>query len=229
MNNSWKEYWENHAKFSIDRDPQSQVLRTLNKTPVEDKIFKEILQDIESKMEISPNDKVLELCCGNGLITTYLASRCNRIVGVDFIPNLAEQIDIKKNTNISIIVEDITKVHFNSESFDKVIIYAGLQYLDYKNVITLFESVFRWLENNGLFFIGDIPDQERIWDFYNSQDREKVYFESVKNNKPIIGTWFNAKWLEKLGVYANFNNIKVCQQPSHFPYAHFRFDMVLKK
>lgn len=229
MNDNWKKYWENHAKSSRTGNLQFQVLRTSNKEPIGDRNFKEILHDIEIKMEISPEDKVLELCCGNGLITTYLSSKCKHIVGVDFTRELAGQIDIEKRMNISIIVEDITKVDFESESFNKIFIYASLQYLDYKSVVILFESVFRWLGNNGLFFIGDIPDQERIWSFFNSQDREKIYFDSVKNNKPIIGTWFNTIWLEKLGKYTNFKNIKVCQQPSHLPYAHFRFDMLFRK
>lgn len=229
MEDSWEEYWRNHAKSTKGRNPQFQVLRTLNKKPIEDRKFKEILHDIEKKIKISPNDKVLDLCCGNGLITTYLASKCKHIVGVDFTHELVKQIDVKKQTNISIIVEDITKVDFGTGSFDKIIINGSLQYMDHNKVVTLFDSVFRWLRNNGLFFVGDIPDYERIWSFFNSEDREKIYFDSIKDNKPIIGTWFCEDWLEKLGRYSEFSHMRVLPQPSGFPFAHYRFDMVFEK
>src|SRR6185503_280662 len=138
-------------------------LRTINKQPISDTEFQAILNDIEEKMAINSGDVVLDLCCGNGLIATYLASKCEKVVGVDFAKDFALQIDLVRYPNISIIIEDIRKVQFEGATFDKIIIYAGIQYLTYKEAIYFFESVIKWLKKDGAFFIGDLLDQNRIW------------------------------------------------------------------
>lgn len=229
MENYWKTFWTEHARSTTSGHPQRQVLRTLHKKPISEAQFQSILKDIEDKVEICHNDEVLDLCCGNGLITKYLASKCKRVIGVDFAQELVAQIDREKYQNISLVIDDISKVDFKEQSFDKVIIYAGLQYFSYKEIVYFFDSVICWLKSNGLFYIGDIPDRERLWDFFNTDERERAYFDSIKNDKPIIGTWFRSEWLVKLGTNTGFKHIKILQQPEGFPYSHYRFDMVLKK
>lgn len=229
MDDYWKAFWAEHVQATASQHIQSQVLRTLNKAPISELQFQGILKEIEGKMEICTNDEVLDLCCGNGVITKYLASKCKRVVGVDFMPELVAQIDLEKHPNICRIVEDVRKVDFKEQSFDKVIIYAGLQYLSYKETIYLFESVVRWLKNDGLFYIGDIPDRERRWNFFNTDERERAYFDSIKNEKPIVGTWFESEWLVKLGRYTSFKDVEILQQSKGLPYAHYRFGIVLKK
>lgn len=229
MADYWKTFWAESNKSTTSKHPQCQVLRTFNKKPISEAQFQKILEDIEKKMEICRNDEVLDLCCGNGLITVYLTSKCKRAVGVDFEPGLIEYIDLEKYPNVSVVTEDVRKVDFKEHSFDKIMIYAGLQYLSHQETICLFESVFRWLKSNGLFYIGDIPDRERLWNFFNTEERERACFGSIKNDKPIIGTWFDSEWLVKLGKYADFKCTEIIPQPEDFPYSHFRFDAVLKK
>ncbi len=229
MINYWNKFWNEHASSSISNHKQYQVLRTLGKKPVTDEQFLKILKYTEKKMNIAGGDVILDLCCGNGLFTVFFASKCKRVVGVDFAPELIDQIVLKKKTNISVIVEDVRKVNFEKNTFDKIFVYAGLQYLTFKETVYLFESVARWLRSKGLFFIGDIPDKERMWSFFNTEERERIYFDSLKNEKPLIGTWFNKSWMLRLGKYVGFKEIKTLQQPTDFPYAHFRFDMILMK
>lgn len=229
MKNYWKDFWHSHALSSVTDHSQLQVLRTLNKKPISHEKFCEILKYVESKIDLTQTDDVLDLCCGNGLITTFLASGCRSVTGVDFAEGLISQIDHKSYKNVSIIRDDVRKVSFKERSFDKVIMYAGLQYLSEKETIFLFERVMMWLRRNGLFLIADIPDMKKIWNFFNSEDREKTYFDSVKNEKPIIGTWFLDDCLMKMGKYVGFKSSEVLCQPENFPYAHYRFDMLLKK
>jgi len=229
MDNYWKAFWTEHAKSTVSEHLQYQVLRTLDKKPISEAQFQNILKDIEIKTKISRSDEVLDLCCGNGLITKYLASKCKRVIGVDFAQELVAQIDLEKYQNISVLIEDIRQVDFKEHSFDKVIIYAGLQYFSYKETVYFFESVIRWLKSNGLFYIGDIPNRERLWNFFNTGERERAYFDFIKNDKPIIGTWFDPEWLAKLGKNTDFKDIEILQQPEDLPYSHYRFDMVLKK
>jgi len=229
MKDFWKEYWINHARATMSDSLQRQVLRTINKQPISDTEFQAILNDIEEKMAINSGDVVLDLCCGNGLIATYLASKCEKVVGVDFAKDLALQIDLVRYPNISIIIEDIRKVQFEGATFDKIIIYAGIQYLTYKEAIFFFESVIKWLKKDGAFFVGDVPDQNRIWDFSNSPERQAAYFDALKNDAPLIGTWFEPQWLINLAKYAGFKKADFLAQPADLPYSHYRFDILLRK
>ncbi len=229
MNNFWKEFWITHSRDTISNDLQAQVLRTINKQPISEKEFQEILIDIEEKTEIKRDDIVLDLCCGNGLITTHLAPKCAKIIGVDFARELTSQINLEKHPNISIVIEDVREVKFEKESFNKMIMYAGLQYLTHKETILFFESAIKWLKRNGLFFIGDILDSNHLWAFSNNKERQAAYFDTLKKDTPFIGTWFESQWLINLGKYVGFKKVNVLAQPAHLPYSHYRFDILLQR
>lgn len=229
MNDYWRTFWEKHAKSTVAKHPQCQVLRTLNKEPVGEIVLTRLLEDIEEKMKIQPGDDVLDLCCGNGWITMHLASKCKHVTGVDFTQELLDQIDTEKYPNISVEIADIRKIDFRKGLFDKAIIYAGIQYLSYKETEDLFKSVAYWLKGDGLFFIGDILDSERRWNFFNTRERAQAYFDSVRNENPILGTWFSPEWLTGLGKQAGFQEIATLSQSNDLPGSHYRFDMILRK
>lgn len=227
--NYWTEFWNDYAKKAKDKDVQSQVLRTLSKKPIELKRWKFTLSVIKDTLDIKPSDVVLDLCCGNGLITKEISKDCKAVTAVDISKELIEQINIRKYKNIITIVKDVRNLDFKKNSFSKIIIYAGLQYLNYKETVTFFESVFKWLKVDGLFFIGDIPDLDRIWFFFNTKEREKAYFESIKKGTPIVGTWFSKNFLLKLANYCGFKKSKIIKQHKNMIYSNFRYDMLIKK
>jgi cyclopropane fatty-acyl-phospholipid synthase-like methyltransferase len=228
MSDYWKAFWDGHVASSAGADPQSRVLRTLNGRPVTDERFEGILKHIGLKMDLSGGNDVLDLCCGNGLITTHLASKCRSVVGVDFAPGMVGGLDLEGHGNIEVMVEDVRKVSFQKRSFDRVLMYSGLQYMTCQEAAQVFESVSGWLRGGGLFFVGDIPDRDRIWEFFDSDERRRIYFDSLKNGRPAIGTWFDGGWLARLGKYAGFSDVEVLRQPEYLPYAHYRFDVVLR-
>jgi SAM-dependent methyltransferase len=229
MSDYWRKFWDEHAKASRDMNPQLQVLRTWQKQPVEDKIFQEILETIQCALELSSEHVLLDLCCGNGLITKKLSPLCKEITGVDFTAELIEHIDVKAYPNVRPIVSDILSCDFAPCSFDNVLIYSSIQYFTQPETVRLFELIWRWLKPLGRLFLGDIPDQRRIWNFFNNVERESVYFEHLRDQQPIIGTWYDFAWLEKLSRHAGFRQTLQINQPPHFPFSHFRFDALFCK
>jgi ubiquinone/menaquinone biosynthesis C-methylase UbiE len=184
---------------------------------------------IEKMIRIRSTDRVLDLCGGNGLIAKHLAPKCKSITVVDIAEELINKIDRSKYKNINAIIADIRNLDFKKNAFSKIIIYAGIQYLTYKETIFLFENTFRWLADDGLIFLGDIPDLSRIWSFFDSKEREGIFFESLRNDKPIVGTWFHKDFLQKLAVYCGFRKCSVIDQSANMIYSHFRYDMLIKK
>jgi hypothetical protein len=90
-------------------------------------------------------------------------------------------------------------------------------------------KISKWLKKGGVAFIGNIPESEKIWDFYNSTEREGVFFKEILEEKPIIGTWYSRAFLEKLALYCNFSKATSFDQPKDFLSAHYRFDILLNK
>ena len=103
-NRYWEDFWTSHARSTVRDNAQRQVLRTLNKKPISDAKFRKLLKYIDRKIEISKDDEILDLCCGNGLFATHFASKCRRVTGVDFAADLVAHVDLKSHENIRVVV-----------------------------------------------------------------------------------------------------------------------------
>jgi len=224
----WAKFWVDYGKDIEGKDPQTQVLRTFNKQPIEPEKWEFTLKFIEDTLEINESDDALDLCCGNGLISHRFAETCKSVTSVDVSEELVSQIDTKKYPNINAFTKDIRELDFEANSFSKIIIYAGVQYLDNKETIIFFESVYKWLEDDGLFFLGDIPDIDKRWTFFNNKEREKVFFDNIKEEKQIVGTWFSQNFLTKLADYCGFSESRIILQHEDMIYSSFRYDMLIR-
>ena len=124
---------------------------------------------------------------------------------------------------------DARKAAFPSQAFEKIVIYAGIQYFSEGEIVQLFRRFYDWLSPGGKVFVGDIPDREKIWVFHNSPEREAAYFESLLQDKPIIGTWLDRKFLLNLARYAEFSKAEIVPQNDIMIYSDFRYDLLLVK
>jgi ubiquinone/menaquinone biosynthesis C-methylase UbiE len=227
MNNKdtyWVDFWNKYAKNSKEKDSHSQVLRTLNKKPIDSDLWGFTLDTIDASIEPNAKDTLLELCCGNGMISKHFSSKVDSIVSVDVSKDLIEKIDTKKYNNIDAFDADIRDLSFKNSSFDKVIIYAGIQYLTRQESIELLEKIFFWLKDGGILFIGDIPDSQKKWNFYNTPEREAVYFENAKKGIDIVGTWFDMQFFSKLTDFIGFSQSSHIVQNPELIYSSFRYD-----
>lgn len=225
----WEKFWVDYGEKSTVRDAQTQVLRTLNKKPIDNQLWQRTLGLIIDKLSLKSSYCVVDLCCGNGLISTKLAPLCKSVISVDVSSHLLSQIDLEKNKNITIINKNILELELPSNSFEIVLLYAGLQYFDNQEVIEIFRKAFEWLKPGGIFYVGDIPDHNKLWSFFSNEEREFAYFDSLKKGEPIVGNWFEVGFLEKLGRYTGFSSSEFIEQSVDMIYSFFRFDMRFKK
>lgn len=224
----WKDFWLSHGKKSKLEDEQFQVLRTSNKNIINAEDWSFTLDGIENVVK-NCSGNMLELCSGNGLISRHLSNQFESIECVDISMELLNRIDSVKYPMINKNAADVFEVEYLADSFDVIILYAGLQYFTYSESIILIEKIYKWLKPNGKLFLGDIPDKSKTWDFYNTDEREFVFFDNAKNNRDVIGTWFDDVFLIKLSKYIGFDTSEIIKQDERLIYSHFRFDMVLNK
>lgn len=225
----WQRFWEEQAAKSTSEDPQVQVLRTLNKDPIDAKTWEGTLEAIFEQLDLKAEDIVLDLCCGNGLISKELALRSKSVTAVDLSSKLLDQIDTSAFPNIIKLQKNVLSLDLPRETFNKILIYAGIQYFSPIETIQVLQQAEHWLLPGGLLYLGDIPDQKKLWAFFNNKEREYAYFTGLKDNKPIVGEWFDTVFLEKLGSYAGFSKVEKIKQPAEMIYSFFRYDMKLTK
>ncbi|MBU3822749.1 class I SAM-dependent methyltransferase [Flavobacteriaceae bacterium XHP0103] len=223
----WIEFWKTYGASANDKDEHTQVLRTLNKKPISKDLWEFTLQKLDDVFFVKKNDRVLDLCSGNGLFSKHFVAKGASVVAVDISQDLLVKLDGIEE--IQTINSDIRDLDFENNSFDKIIIYAGIQYLRNKETVQLLQVAYKWLKPGGVFFIGDIPDISKLWEFYNTKERQKIYFENLLSDASIVGNWYDSKWFEKLTRFIGFKECKTIVQDSKLIYSNFRFDFLCKK
>ena len=79
-------------------------------------------------INLSKNDRVLDLGCGTGLITEKISKKVDSIVGLDLSEEMIKN-SIKRN-NISYVVGNAKKLPFENNEFDKVVSFTVIQDID---------------------------------------------------------------------------------------------------
>ena len=221
----WTQFWLEYTKSLEGKDLQSQVLRVRNKVAISEDLWKHTVSTILKDMPPDKSDTVLDLCCGNGLLTDVYAPLVSKVTAVDLSPQLIDEIAQRGYSNVEGISSDIRTVHFDDEQFTKVIWYAGIQYLSEADIVKQLKKIRRWLKQGGMLFIGDIPDRSKMWGYFNSLERQQAYFDSIENHRPIIGTWLDYKWMENVTLACNFTTATAVAQDEKLIYADFRYDL----
>ena len=133
-------------------------------------------------LNIKPNSKVLDLCCGSGdlgKIIKKIQPSCD-VIGVDFSQNMIE-LASKKNPNITYRQMDVTSLTFEKNSFDYIVMGFGLRNIPQRN--KALEEIYRTLKSEGQFLHIDFGKHNIYSKIYDSIILFIVKF-FTKNTKP---------------------------------------------
>lgn len=94
------------------------------------KVNRQLCKEVAELIEHS--DKVIECACGTGMITKYIAPKCEQLIATDFSVGMLKQAkrNCKDFTNVKIQKADITELKYKDEEFDKVIAGNVIHLLD---------------------------------------------------------------------------------------------------
>jgi ubiquinone/menaquinone biosynthesis C-methylase UbiE len=228
MSYDWNDFWMKYSNDLSSIDLQSQVLRTRNQKPITKELWEKTLAYLHLDFSVTKEDVLLDLCCGNGLITKSFSPRVSSIAAVDIGQGLLDELDKQRLNNVKTICGDMRYLKFEKNSFSKIIWYAAIQYLTQKEIISLFYNINSWLCKGGELFIGDIPDYDKMWGYFNTKERKTAYFKSISDDRPIIGSWIDKNWLVSICESLDFE-IKILEQRSELIYSDFRYDCLITK
>lgn len=225
------EYWFNY--YNSDEvvntnNLQKNVGRTKNGLPINDSEWETVIKYISNKIELSNSDYLLEICCGNGMVIGNLSDKCDRAKGIDYSEKLLNQLN-QTYPEIDTELSDVLSSDLGTNVYDKVLLYFAAQHFDERSLVLLISKVVESMTSEGIFFIGDIPDEDRKWDYISSKEHKFDYFSRVVEGTPKIGNWYRKSWFKSLESYLTNTSINIVEQPKSMINSHYRFDVIIKK
>lgn len=119
-------------------------------------------------LDIKPNAKVIDLCCGTGDLCNIVKKLHpdSNVTGIDFSDNMLE-IARQKNVNNKILYfqGDVTNLPYEDNSFDTVTMAFGLRNI--ANPEKAVEEVYRILKPQGKFLHIDFGEKNCLSRIYN--------------------------------------------------------------
>ncbi len=133
--------------------------------------FKDILEDFKDK-------KILDVGCGSGNLSFYLAHRGASVIGIDLSKNLIDYCkNIAKNQSINIEFKEMNAQipEFNDETFDIVVGFRALHHLP--NIKLFYRECKRLLKKKGFIaFIEPLKKNPIV-------ELNRKYFEPKRRTK----------------------------------------------
>lgn len=222
---NWRAYW-NRSAFVFDGDPCRQVGKTFHGVPYSPREIDATVERLISLLRPGPGQQLLELACGNGMLTSRVAEHFDRVTAVDFSAPL---IDAARRTfarqNVEYVLGDALGLGLEGP-FSRVLMHCAFQYFSPEDAGRLLALLRRVLASDGIAVLGDVADGDRIWNFYRGiSGRARFAIDAVRR-RPIIGHWWRPSALRRLAARSGFDLDVRYQEPA-LPNHYFRYDAVL--
>lgn len=222
----WRALWDRNAR-KIDKN--AQVSRT-GKSDISDAELDRIAAYIANIIGLSSSDSLLDVCCGNGTITSRLVKYCHSATGIDFSEVQIKNAKAQNWPDIDFMQGDALELsRVVKGPFDHIICHFSFQYFDsYAKGYRVLQNMSELLKPGGNIFLGDIPDHHRKQVFFPLwEPRIRHEIRRTLGREPMGRFWKKEslnKLADKLGLEG-----KAIVQPQDFLYAHYRFDYLIHK
>jgi len=229
----WQNYWSTHPQRFASKEHLKQVGKTVGGVPISDEQFQSIIDDICRGLQLKEDDTLLDLCCGNGLITNELSRRCKSVVGVDYSEPL---IEVARRDHCPDNVEyyhqsvmELDRLAISAERrFEKVVMYEALQHFRHSQFATLLSRILPWTSDHARLFFGSVPDRARVWNFANTPKRKAVFLYRHLTGRNPIGSWWRTTMIQRTGAELDCR-AEIGKQSENLHTSHYRFDILLEK
>ena len=227
---NWERFYANYPRQFGRTDYLSQVGHTHDGRPIPKEHFETIVEGISRTLDLAPTDSVLDLCCGNGLITHQIAQRVDRVVGVDFsrtLLDIAESDHRQRNVSYQQCnVLEMSPEILGTETFDKVLMYGALQHFTSGQLTALLESILRHARPRRIILLGFIPDSEKKWTLYDSPQKRMAHILRLARRRERMGTWWSPDFISECADRLGLTCAKLAVD-SALDASRYRFDVRL--
>jgi len=236
---NWHEFWNNFLQkrygkeeVQTEEDLFFQVARTVNRKPVSQEVFDNIIKQIYSDLDFKQDDILVDFCCGNGLFTYELRNNVKQIIGIDFAQNIIDTANkIKSAPNITYVLGSVTeymktfKETWPGAIPTKYLMNDSLAYFsasDLKDLLFYIKSVSKEFK----FLCRGVPNKKLKWNYYDTPERKEFYHNLLAKGDLTndgLGSWWNPLEIEaiseNLGIHCFVRN-------QELPVSNYRMDII---
>ena len=225
-------YWKRHYQQNINNFPDDlikQVDKTIDKHPVGIDQINLMAKLIKKNLDLKQDYQLLDLCCGNGVITEKIGKFVKKVIAIDIsedLINIAKKYN--RNNNIRYIRKNILKINnFFLYKFRYMYMHEALQLFEY-NDFKLFLKKFSSVNLPIKILLMSIPDKSKIFLYYNTEEKKNFFQNTIFEDKPHMGKWWEKKELKNLANSCGFA-CEFLKKNSNIFNSYYRFDAMLKK
>ncbi len=223
-------FYQTHPATCAPDDYWGQVRRTVNGQPISAEQIELIVESMGEALELGSTDRLLDLCCGNGALTSRWFARCAGGIGVDNSEPLIQvaQADFAKPPREQYLLASVLDFARAPGGFgdvneiEKAICFASVQYLPRELVRIWLADLRRSMPKLRRLVLGNLPDRERIGGFAK-QGTELP----LDDPESALGCWWSQEELTLLAQRAGYR-CHIQAPPEAFYAAHYRFDAILE-
>lgn len=230
----WRAHWARWPR-AVGRDEYcKQVGRTANggiATPEPE--LRRVVEEAVERMRLRSTDRVLDLCCGNGLLTARFGSLCAATVGVDYseamIAIAREHFAVPSVRYLLGSATELDPGAFPDEApFTRVIMFESLAYFSTEGFGSLLDRLGPLVTDDAVLLFTGVLDAARLFSFYDTPERQAEYRRRVAAGEEKMGHWWEWEDLRFVAESRGWTAERLAQDPS-LNTAHYRFDLRLER
>ena len=132
-----------------------------------------IMEAMISLAQLGPDDTVLDVACGPGLVACEIAPLVKRVTGVDFVPAMLQQAEARSKAsgiaNIDWKLGDGRQLDFPDASFSRVLTRYSFHH--FENPRQVLSEMARVCQSGGVVLVNDATPEESKQNAYNEWER----------------------------------------------------------
>ena len=197
-----KHYYDSRVDSLSPHEHLKQVGHTVGGQVISEADFTAMINDIVEILDLSREDVLLELCCGNGVITKKLSDYVHNIFAIDASKNLID-VALSHNYHESIVyctgdIFQLQEILTTSERYTKVLMFAALQHFKKEQLSEIIDLIRPFCRPNFKLLLGFVPDVDRRWNFFDTFAKRKKYFLRCLTGQDVMGTWWQKKFIRQV-------------------------------
>lgn len=206
-----------------------QIKRTVNGEPVSEEQIAMIVQAIDEALLLGPDDRLLDLACGNGALSQYFFGKCEDFLGVDISAVLIEVAQrYFERPGRKFLLSDVADYILNEcqpEHFTKVLCYGSFSYFTEESARLVLTRLSNDFCNVQRVFIGNLPDLRLQHLFYRDGRDHGLELKSADS---LIGIWRSEEEFRQLAADCGWQ-AHISRMPQAFYASHYRYDVLLTR